>query len=221
MPQTSLVKATIRNVDSGETVRCMFNPTEYTFSKSVKWKPANDRGANVPKLEFTGGDPIALKMQLFFDTHESGEDVRTKYTDALWKLAMVDSSRKDSRTQQSSPPMCEFQWGSMWTFRAVVTSISQKFTLFKEDGTPTRATVDLSLQQAEDPDDFPFQNPTSGGAAGHRTHVVRQSDRLDLVAAQEYGEARHWRHIAEANSIDDPFTLHPGTVLSLPPLNHA
>ncbi|MFQ5380402.1 MAG: peptidoglycan-binding protein [Dehalococcoidia bacterium] len=221
MPGSGLVKATIRNVDSGKTVRCLFNPTEYSFTKTVKWKAANDRGANVPRLEFTGGDPIALKMQLFFDTHEAGKDVRTEYTNDLWELAMVDSSRRDSRTQQSSPPICEFQWGSMWSFRAVVTNISQKFTLFKEDGTPTRATVDLSLKQAEDPDDFPFQNPTSGGAAGHRTHVVRQGDRLDFIAAEEYGEARHWRHVAEANGIDDPFTLRPGAVLALPPLDHA
>ncbi|MBK6318986.1 MAG: LysM peptidoglycan-binding domain-containing protein [Dehalococcoidia bacterium] len=90
--------------------------------------------------------------------------------------------------------------------------------MFLGDGTPVRATVNLSLKQAKDPGRFPAQNPTSGGAAGHKRHVVLQRETLDSIAAREYGEARHWRHIAEANGIEDPMRLRPGTVLALPPL---
>jgi hypothetical protein len=217
---SSVVKARIRNLENGDEIVCMFNPNEYSFSKSSDWKEAKNRGGNVPTLEFTGGKPISMKLQLFFDTHEAGDDVRDSYTNALWDLVRVDPSHKDARTQKSTPPTCEFQWGEMWSFKAVVTNISQKFTLFLSDGTPTRATVDLTLMQAEDEDAFPFQNPTSGGAAGHRTYVVREGDSLDGIAYREYGESRHWRFIAESNDIDDPLTLRPGRILALPPLDH-
>jgi nucleoid-associated protein YgaU len=47
---------------------------------------------------------------------------------------------------------------------------------------------------------------------------VQQRETLDFIASQEYGQASHWRHIAEANGIDDPMRVRPGTVLALPPL---
>ncbi|MCC7366407.1 MAG: LysM peptidoglycan-binding domain-containing protein [Dehalococcoidia bacterium] len=216
-----LVKATIKNLDTNESVTCEFNPNSYTFTKTNQWAESQTRGTNSPTLDFTSGSPADLTMELFFDTYTTGEDVRTKYTNALWKLALVNPDKKDPKTNQSRPPVCEFRWGQAWSFKAVVTSITQKFTLFLPDGTPARATVNLSLRQAEDPGQFPFQNPTSGGAAGHRTRVVQQRETLDIIAAQEYGESKHWRAIAEANNIDDPLRLQPGTVLALPPIEEA
>jgi hypothetical protein len=214
----ALVKATLRNLDTGNSVSCMFNPTDYTFSKTVNWASSTDRGANVPTLEFTGGEAATLSLKLFFDTNDSGADVRSKYTNELWDLAMVNKNKLDPNTGKGSPPRCMFEWGSAWSFEAVVTSISTSFTMFLEDGTPTRATVDISLKQAKDPGKFPAQNPTSGGIAGHRRHTVQQRESLDFIASEEYGEARHWRHIADANGIDDPRHVQPGTLLVLPPL---
>lgn len=214
----TLVKATFRNLDTNGTVAVMFNPPEYSLSRSNDWTESAGRGSNVPGIEFTGGHPSQLTMELFFDTHISGKDVRTEYTDAIWKLALVNKDKKDSVTGRSQPPVCEFEWGSVWSFKCVITQISQKFTLFAEDGTPTRATMSLTLKQVEDPSEQPAQNPTSGGLAGVRTHTVRERDTLDFIASQEYGSASHWRYIAEANGIDDPLRLTPGMVLLLPPL---
>jgi nucleoid-associated protein YgaU len=106
----------------------------------------------------------------------------------------------------------------MWSFKAVVAQISQKFNLFLPDGTPVRATLDVTFKQVEDEGLYPKQNPTSGGVSGHRTHTLKEGDTLDWIAAQEYGNANHWRYIAEVNGIDNPQKLRPGTVISLPPL---
>lgn len=217
----ALVKATLRNLDTDASVSCLFNPTDYTFSKSVNWAQSSDRGANVPTLEFTGGEPAVLGLKLFFDTNDTGDDVRSTYTNALWDLAMVNTAEIDPKTNKGRPPRCMFEWGSAWSFEAVVTSINTNFTMFLEDGTPTRATVDLSLKQASDPGRFPAQNPTSGGIAGHKRRVVQQSETLDYIASQEYGNASYWRQIAEANGIDDPMRLRAGTVLTLPPVSGA
>lgn len=218
MAGSSLAKAKIRNTDTDEKVEFQFNPTEYSFQKQVGWKESDTGGANVPKSTFTGGKPITLTLKLFFDTRDSGEDVRKKYTDKLWKLSLVTPGKQDPKTKKGRPPVVEFQWGEVWTFKAVVTSIASNFTLFDVHGTPVRATCDIQLKQVEDPSSYPFQNPTSGGVAGHRTHVVEQGERLDVIAAREFGEALHWRHIAEANGLDDPLRIRPGTSLTLPPL---
>lgn len=214
----ALVKALIRNLDTQRRIECLFNPTEYSFSKGVSWAQSQDRGANVPDLEFTGGEPATLTLKLFFDTSSTGDDVRATYTNDLWDLAMVNRNNIDPQTKKGRPPACTFEWGNAWSFEAVVTSITTSFTMFREDGTPTRATVDLTLKQSRDPGRFPAQNPTSGGTAGHKRHIVQQDESLDLIAYQEYGEARHWRHIAQANNLDDPMRIRPGTVLQLPPM---
>jgi len=217
----TLVKAKFTNLDTNASIEVMFNPSEYSFSKSNNWAEKVSGGENMTGLEFTGGSPAELRMQLFFDTHMKGQDVRTAYVDPLWKLAMVNPDQADANTGKSRPPMCEFRWGQSWSFKAVVTSISAKFDLFLADGTPTRATVDLSLKQAEDASQLAAQNPTSGGVAGHKTHVVVERETLDIIAAKEYGESRHWRHIAKANGIDNPLGIRPGMILTLPPLESA
>ena len=217
MAGSSLSKAKIRNTDSNETVEFQFNPTEYQFAKQVGWKEADTGGKNVPKSTFTGGKPITLTLKLFFDTRDTGEDVRKKYTDKLWKLSLVTPGKTDPKTKKGRPPVVEFQWGEVWTFKAV-TSITSNFTLFDVSGTPVRATCDVQLKQVEDPDSYPFQNPTSAGVAGHRVHVVEQGERLDVISAAEYGDSAHWRHIAHANDLNDPLRLRPGRRLNLPPL---
>jgi hypothetical protein len=213
-----LVKASITNLDTEQSVEVMFNPTEYAFTKSNNWQPSKKKGANVPPLEFNGGNPTDLKVTLLFDTYESGEDVRKKYTNALWELAMVNKKKIDPKSKKGEPPKCEFRWGTMWSFKAVVANINQKFTLFLPDGTPVRATLDVTFRQVEDEGLYPKQNPTSGGVAGHRSHTLKEGETLDILAAQEYGSAAFWRYIADVNGIDDPQRLRPGDVLALPPL---
>jgi len=212
----ALEKATIRNLDTQQKIQCLFNPTDYTFTKAISWAQSQDRGANVPRLEFSGGEPAMLTLKLLFDTNDTGKDVRAEYTNALWALAMVDKSTVNG-SNKGRPPFCMFEWGKSWSFEAVVTNISMNFTMFLENGTPTRANVDLTLKQSKDSDKFPAQNPTSGGAAGHRQHVVQQGESLALIAAREYGKPKNWRFIAEANGIEDPLRVRPGTRLALPP----
>jgi nucleoid-associated protein YgaU len=218
MAGTSLVKAKLINTDTKEPIDFQFNPTEYAFQKAIGYKEEDKGGANVSKNTFTGGKPITVTLKLFFDTLDTGEDVRKKYTNKLWQLAMVTPGKTDAKTRKGRPPIVEFSWGEVWTFKAVVTQISATFTMFDLNGVPVRATCDIQLKQVEDPKSYPFQNPTSGGVAGHRTHVVEQGERLDVIAAREYGEAHHWRHIAQANQLDDPLHVRPGRVLALPPL---
>jgi hypothetical protein len=131
---------------------------------------------------------------------------------------MIDESLKDHTTQKGRPPKVRFQWGRAWSFEAVITSITQKFTLFKEDGTPVRATLDVSFQQVIDELFHPNQNPTSGANSGGRQWTVKEGDSLSSIAYAEYGDATRWRPIADANRLQQVRKLRPGTVLEIPNL---
>lgn len=211
-----LEPAIIKNLSTGDEVCCMFNPHEYTLTKQNQWDPGKTKGKNVPKVKFAQGGAQNLKLQLFFDTYAQGSDVR-EHTNDLWKMMMVTEDKKNPRNNKSEPPHVEFRWGK-FSFQAVITNISQKFTLFLQDGTPVRTTVDVSFQQAEDPEDHSGQNPTSGGGALIRTHIIQAGERLDWIAAQAYGNPSYWRLIAQANSITHPLRLRKGQQLIIPPL---
>jgi hypothetical protein len=218
MPSEKPVRASIKNLDKegGESIECLFNPNEYTFSKRNRWSKGEIKGKNVPQLEFGGGDSMTLKMQLFFDTYTTGGDVRDT-TDKIWKLMNIDDKLKDMTSIKGRPPRVEFRWGSMRSFEAVIVEITQKFTLFRYDGTPVRATLDVTFLQTKDEGRFPRQNPTTISKPGYKRRVVKEGDSIDLIAYDEYGDSAMWRFIADTNNLENPRRLRPGQELAIAP----
>lgn len=211
-----LQPAVIENLETHARVTCMFNPQEYTLTKQNQYEAGSAKGVNVPKVKFKQGGAQGLRLQLFFDTFAEGTDVR-QHTDQLWQMMMVSPDQRNQRNNKSEPPRVAFHWGSFY-FQAVITNISQRFTLFSKDGVPLRTTVDVTFQQVEDPEEQPRQNPTSGGGPARKTYLVRAGDRLDWIAYQVYGDATHWRLIAQENGLVNPLRLKEGQQLLIPPL---
>ena len=206
----------IRLEPTRKEINCLFNPNEYTFSKRNSWSKGERKGKNVPELEFGGGDSMTLKMQLFFDTSYEGKDV-SKITNEIWQLMNINSGLRDMTSTVGRPPMVQFQWGEAWSFQAVITEISQKFTLFLDDGTPVRATLDVTFLQAKEAGVYPGQNPTTIGQPGYRYRMVHEGDTIDWISFDEYGDSAMWRFIADTNNLDNPHTLRVGQVLAIAP----
>ena len=102
----NLVPAKIFEVDSsgnrkggGISVDCMFNPFEYTVSKSNTYEEKSRNNSNVPAVEFKKGGPQSLRLSLTFDTYEKSEDV-SLITNKLWKF-MESTTRQGSGQDDS------------------------------------------------------------------------------------------------------------------------
>ncbi len=215
-------KATIILLKNGgkvrEEIKCLFNPDQYTISRSAKWEVTKQKGKDQPGLEFKGGDSAEMTLKLLFDTTLTGaKDVR-EYTKSLWEAVCVDKgTTKPGTGGKAEPARVMFTWGNTWSFEAVVTNISQDFILFNDEGVPLRSNVTLKLKQSVDDRTFGKQNPTSGGISGN-IYVVRDGDRLDLIANEYYQKPMLWRYIAEHNDIDNPRELSAGQRLIIPDL---
>jgi hypothetical protein len=208
-------KAEIFRVDSpSKKVVCQFNPNDFSITKAIKWTYQTVDGKNVGDPEFGGGDAQDLTVNLLFDSTDTGGDVRQKYAE-LMKMAEIDEAKTNQTTRKGEPPQCKFQWGTFLSFTGVITSISQNFTLFKADGTPLR--VKLKVNFSETPITKKGQNPTTR-TENRKIWIVREGETLPWIAYQEYGEAAHWRHIAETNGLENPMDLQAGQVLKLVPL---
>ncbi|MBQ1500535.1 MAG: LysM peptidoglycan-binding domain-containing protein [Sphingomonas sp.] len=213
MPQ-ELAKARIQILEghrAGEHVDVLFNPTEYSLELSNNFQASAPPGLSNPILQFVNGNSQTLGMDLFFDTWtDGGRDDVSQLTDLLAGLVKIDA-------ETHAPPRVEFRWGRL-IFKAVIEKLSQRFTMFLSDGTPVRATVNVSFKQFK-PLAEQLIDPRRNSADKTKRRVIASDDSIWLLANREYGNPRDWRLIARQNGIADPRAIRPGDVLVVPPLD--
>ncbi len=203
-------------------IKVQFNPDSYSISKTVGWSDLRSEGddtstpnrkLNAPPLDFDGGHRRSLTLNLFFDATEPVKgkrigDVR-KLTNPVAALARIE------RTLEH-PPIVRIAWGhaprgSDFPFTGVMTSLTQNFTLFSDEGKPLRADLAATFVEFLIPDmDRRETDPEL------TTRQLRRGDTLASIAAEVYQDPREWRRIADANQLDDPRRLDAGRTLSIP-----
>lgn len=188
----------------------LFNPAEYSLEKGNQFASAPLPGLSNPVLSFVNGDADTLTMELFFDTYTNmgASDVRDE-TNKIAQLLDIDPVLH-------APPPVQFVWGGL-TFNAVIERLTQRFTMFREDGIPVRATLNVTFKEYRTiAQQLGPKPPESSDWTKRR--VLAEQDRLCMIAAAEYDDPAVWRVIADANEIDNPRVLEPGREIRLPPL---
>jgi LysM repeat protein len=202
-----LEKAEI-TTEGGDSIQVLFNPTKYSLDQSNQLAEVGVPGLSAPIVQYVRGNNRSLSMELYFDTYEQQTDVR-EHTDKIYGLLGIEG-------ETHVPPICTFTWGS-FSFTCVLAQANGRFTLFLADGTPVRATLDVTFKEYVDVEVLVREVPTESSDLT-KTHWVKRGDTLSDIAAREYGDATQWRAIAEANQIDNPRLVSPGQALVIPPL---
>jgi hypothetical protein len=204
-----------RDKNEARRFRVLFNPTTYSITSSVTWTPQGSRKLNAPPLTYGGGAGRILTLDLFYDVTEPIDgnridDVRQE-TNKIVALARKEPPPLDR------PPTVAVEWGkaplggSDFPFFGVISGLSQNFALFKEDGTPVRANLNVSFTEFIDPEiDQRKLDPE------FTTRIVKRGDTLSGIAAEMYGDPALWRTIALANRLEDPLRLGIGQPLQIP-----
>ncbi len=207
------------DVDSEyDELEFMFNPKSYKISKrnSFQQKPtaSADEGND---LDYKGAENATLDMELYLDDWEhfdlEGESTVTNAIETLLAWVGPTKSSVDNNAPVADPPVLKLDWGGP-KFKGYLTSVSIDVTLFRKDGTPARATANISMTAVAEW--TPSQNPTSGSLQGRKTHVLGDGDSLQSIAYREYRDPNFWRGLAAFNGIDDPLRLLPGARLLIP-----
>jgi nucleoid-associated protein YgaU len=204
-----------------------YNPTELMFEKQMAFAEITIPGLDAPLQQFVRGQAEKLSIELFFDTTEAGMGLGatsvTSLTDKVFQLARIDPDLH-------APPIVTFIWNhhlagdsldvrlggqNRDSFKGVIESIRQKFTLFSPEGIPLRATVNVVLREYRTLDEQLTQlNLKSPDRT--RSHTVRGGETLSAIATEEWQRPEEWRRIADENAIEDPRRLHPGAFLDIP-----
>jgi nucleoid-associated protein YgaU len=192
-----------------------YNPEEYTVSREAKWDTSPQKGAgDGSTARFKGVTPRSLETFTFILDFFAIPPALPQITIAKLEAAM-EPTAESLAANVPMPSKVVFGWGPNIVMQdAYITSLKATYKRFLPTGEPSRAEVSITL--AEAPSVLPATNPTSGGIASRRTHTVVEGDTLASVAYKEFKNATKWRALAEANGIDDPMRLLPGTVLLVP-----
>jgi LysM repeat protein len=213
-PRLSIVRLDANGAPSECPMEVEFNPEEYTLNKDNNFASQSIPGLSSPLLQFVNGNLRTLDMELFFDTWDDKQpamkkrDVRT-LTEPVVALMAIDSDLH-------APPVLQVAWASL-QFQCVLAKITQKFILFRPDGIPVRAKLNVTFNEFLGPEQQAAQTPKFSSDLS-KVHVVLQGETLSDIAYKFYQDPTSWRPLALANDIDDPLGLSAGQVLRVPPL---
>ncbi len=205
--------------ETGEVIiEAMYNPAEFTIETRNQFQRTSMPGLPTPVTQYVSGQTQTISLSLFFDTYEDREDVRN-HTSKVVNLLKINK-------KIHAPPVCKFEWagsiaGDMADFKGVIDSVSQKFTMFLDTGIPVRATLSLTISEyktiEEQLKDVGRGTPPESADRTKR-RVFKEGESLWFWADKEYDDPAKWREIAEANKLENPRLIVPGTELIIPPL---
>ncbi|MGL4397975.1 MAG: hypothetical protein ACRCS9_15670 [Hyphomicrobium sp.] len=206
----ALVKATLKNISTSgaQAIPVMFNPDNYTITTNMLYPDISVPGLRSPLIQFVRGEAQTLAVELFLDQSQTGKSL-TEKLDELRTFVKIDS-------ELHAPPICEFAWGDT-SFQGVMIEFSEKFQMFDAEGKVLRCRVTIKMKRY-DPANLQSTDLNRQSPDRTKTRAIRSGDRLDLIAAEEYGDPAQWRFLAAANAIDRPRQLIPGTMIEVPPL---
>ena len=206
----ALTKALIFNLDEKVKipVPVMFNPPDYKLQKTNNYAQLKIPGKGTSVHQFVQGDSSTLTLDLFFDTTDSGADVRT-HTNQIVKLGEIMPGL-------GRPPRLLFTWG-MLAFDCILVNVTHQYEYFNAYGLALRARMTITLVGYDRLEQI-FNDASVDAAARIKVLVVKAGDTLQSIAAKEYGDPKKWRKIAEVNKIDNPLTVQTGKKLNIPRL---
>jgi nucleoid-associated protein YgaU len=194
-----------------QEIKASFNPSELSIEQSVNWSEQPTAQRDVVSQQHTNADPATLSLELFFDTYEKGSNV-ADLTSQIAKLGKIETHGNLHR-----PPVCKLMWGKVSVFQGTLQSLSQRFTMFLDSGIPVRATLHCTFKQwRSNPEEVLRLDMSSADV--EKRHTVQRGDSLASIASLEFNDPKLWRPIADANRIENPRKLLPGSVLRIPRL---
>ncbi|HEY8401701.1 MAG TPA: hypothetical protein VIK89_10585, partial [Cytophagaceae bacterium] len=207
-----------------------FNPTEIHSSAEIQYYSDKVNGQTDGVLKFKGIDSQEIKLKFVLDgTGVSGQTGKGS-GDKLGGKSSSPVEIKDVKAQVDhikaitsmyqgdihEVPYCTVSWADE-IIRGRLFKFDVTYTLFKSDGTPIRAIVELTFNSSTNED---LQEKLKGKNSPDLTHVrtVQVGDTLPLMCQRIYKDSSYYLKVAKFNNLVDFRNLEPGTEIIFPPI---
>lgn len=192
----------------------LVNPETYSMDHTIEYNTDTAQGNDGTTARYTKHDPEEISFDLIFDNtgildEQPRDDIYTE----------LDSFKKfllEIESETHEPRHFMIVWGKM-LFKGRVTGVRIQYKLFKPDGTPIRAMVNVSFKGSfDDVLRLAKANLLSPDLTHKRT--VKAGDTLPNLCEEIYGSVRYTTRVARINGLAGFRELPAGTELYFPPL---
>jgi nucleoid-associated protein YgaU len=219
-----------------DTYVVLVNPSSYTLSHLINYSRQRGQGYSASEALYSDSSPVSLNFEFLFDASgvipppsEVGDvplvgAIASALSSSQPYVVMDEIKRFNSLVYNYSgdihrPRQLQLAWGSL-VFNCVLSTLSYRFTLFKQDGTPLRAVASCAFCESV-PDAVRVRKDNA--SSPDLTHIrdIQDGDTLPLLAYQIYGNANLYLEVARANKLIDFRRLRSATRLQFPPVDKA
>lgn len=203
------------------------NPQSYRVSYGITVDSQKPAGQKNGTTNVTSRSPSRINFKLILDTTGLIPDPLGSTTmpkngvyDLIQSFIENIANPKESKCSQEpclEQPRVRITWAQL-QFTGILSSMSIDYKLFKPDGTPIRAELDLEFSESsENSNNTSTITPPAPNLIKQITVV--EGDTLPGLCSQVYGNAKYYILVAQFNGLFDFRTLVAGTVLGFPPIS--
>ena len=198
---------------SGSSFSVQINPSKITHQHSVQYTTTQPIGGSGSSSKFSKIAPEKLSMDLVFDNTgivPGSQEVSKSISDL--KQVVYNYNGKIH-----SPNYLVISWGTI-VFKCHLTSLNVNYSLFRPDGSPLRAKINLEFLGFSDALTTALKNNQS---SPDLTHIIefKEGDNLPNLCYKIYGNVNYYKEVAKANNIVHYRSIPNGTKLYFPPLS--
>lgn len=194
------------------TYSLQINPETYKHQHATAFQKESATDTAGASTKFIIMEPQTLSFEFYLDA----TGVVPGVTDLNAEIATIKSVVYNYNGDIHSPNYLMVSW-SGFVFKCRLTSLNIDYTLFRPDGTPLRAKLDMAFQEYLSPDEIAKR---SKKASPDMTHLrtVQDGDTLPVMCHRIYGDSRFYLAVARHNDLTDFRRLTVGSRLMFPPL---
>jgi nucleoid-associated protein YgaU len=209
-------KSGVITADTSNAFEAMINPSGYNHKFFVKYTSNEVLGAPATEKKYNASSPEKITLnELVLDG--TGVVTLSGLTDVKDQVAQLQAVIYTYEGEKHEPPIVQVQWGGNLLFYGRVESFTVNYTLFKPNGDPLRAKIDLTFVEYKSTQEI---SKEANQSSPDLTHIVevKAGDSLPLLCYRIYQDCSYYKEVAKINNIINFRDLQPGAKLRFPPL---
>lgn len=198
--------------------KTQINPSDFKHNFTIGYNTTKDMGASKTEAKFSGTEPEEVSFSITLDDTGAVQDVQGQPSDVKAQMALLSKVVYDYVSTAGEPPYVRLLWGAL-IFFGRLRSMSTQYSLFKPNGDPLRAKVDLSFVGASSTEERSLVNQRAATNDMTRTATVEDGDTLAALCEEIYKDSSPELQtmVAQSNQLDSLTQLKPGTTMVFPP----
>lgn len=200
---------------TGSPYAVFLNPESFVHKSENSYDTPHPPGSagDTPRFNYASQGNLDFSLVL-----DGTRPIDGKLVEVSKEIAALKNLAFAYHGEVRSPYYVEVTWGD-FLFKGRLTTFNVNYSLFRPDGTPVRAKVDLAFVSFTDTKTLALMAGSQQGDSSLRRYLVKAGDTLPQLCHAIYGDASHYLQVAKLNKLVHFSKLVEGTVIHFPHLH--